>query len=121
MVVDSWRPEKLPPDIAHLFMKRDLDELCLSIISIWEVCKLEEKGRLNLAVPARKWMDYAMKSLPVNVVEITPDIACASCALPGNFHKGPADQIIVATAREMGLPILTMDERIKDYPYVKAL
>ena len=113
-------PEKLPENIVHLIMKKDFDELYLSIISIWEICKLEEKGRLNLAVPARKWMDYANKSLPVNMVDITPDIACASCSLPGNFHKDPADQIIVATAREMGIPILTMDKRIIDYPYVQA-
>jgi len=114
-------PEKLPDKIAHLLMKRDFDELCLSIISIWEVCKLEEKGRLNLAVPARKWMDYAIRSLPLNLVEITPDIACTSCSLPGNFHRDPADQIIVATAREMGIPILTTDSRIKEYPYVQTL
>ena len=113
-------PEKLPENIASVIIDKDYDALCLSIISIWEVCKLEEKGRLNLAVPARKWIDYAMKLLPVKVLNITPDIACASCSLPGNFPKDPADQIIVATARELGIPVLTADTRIKEYPYVQT-
>jgi len=114
-------PEKLPENIAHILRRKDFDELFLSIISIWEVCKLEEKGRLNLAVPARKWIDLAMKLLPAKVVDITPDIACASCSLPGKFHQDPADQIIAATAREIGIPILTADARMRQYPYVQTL
>jgi PIN domain nuclease of toxin-antitoxin system len=41
--------------------------------------------------------------------------------LPGEFHKDPADQIIVATARVHDAPLLTADERILKYPHVQLL
>ena len=39
--------------------------------------------------------------------------------LPGEFHRDPADQIIVATARIHNCPIMTMDEKILAYPHVQ--
>ena len=38
--------------------------------------------------------------------------------LPGAFHRDPADQLIVATARVYNLPLVTLDERIRAYPHV---
>lgn len=55
------------------------------------------------------------------VLALTPQIAIASTQLPGTFHRDPADQIIVATARLRDLPILTMDHLILSYPYVRTL
>jgi PIN domain nuclease of toxin-antitoxin system len=43
-----------------------------------------------------------------------------SCSLPGDFHKDPADQIIVATARVHNLTLLTKDRKILYYRHVKA-
>jgi len=39
--------------------------------------------------------------------------------LPASFHRDPADQIIVATARLYDCPIVTLDEKILAYPYVQ--
>jgi PIN domain nuclease of toxin-antitoxin system len=41
--------------------------------------------------------------------------------LPAPFHRDTADQIIVATARIRGCPLLTADKRILGYPHVKTL
>lgn len=41
--------------------------------------------------------------------------------LPGDFHRDPADQIIVATARIHDCPLLTVDDKILNYPHVKLL
>lgn len=113
------RPEKLPKDMLDLISGHQYDGLYLSTISIWEVCKLNERGRLKLSMDPHKWIKEALDITDLHLAEITPDIACASCSLPGNFHQDPADQIIVATAREMGIPILTVDARIREYPYVQ--
>ncbi len=112
-------PERLPRDMLSLISAHQYRSLYLSVISVWEVCKLNERGRLKLSMDPYKWIKEALDIVDLYLVEITPDIACASCSLPGNFHKDPADQIIVATAREMGIPILTMDARIREYPYVQ--
>jgi PIN domain nuclease of toxin-antitoxin system len=37
------------------------------------------------------------------------------------FHRDPADQIIVATARVFGCPLLTADTKIINYPDVQTL
>ena len=41
--------------------------------------------------------------------------------LPEPFHKDPADRIIVATAMTMGVPVMSSDARILEYPHVKAI
>ena len=55
------------------------------------------------------------------MLELTPEIAIESTRLPGEFHRDPADQIIVATARVHKCPLVTADERILDYPHVKTI
>jgi PIN domain nuclease of toxin-antitoxin system len=45
----------------------------------------------------------------------------ASTQLPGQFHRDLADQIIVATARVYDLKLLTVDNRIVTYDYVRTL
>lgn len=75
------------------------DGLGISMISCWEVAKLVEYNRLKLACPIEEWMAIAIDLPDVQMIELTPQIAIASTKLPGQFHRDPADQIIVATAR----------------------
>ncbi len=62
-----------------------------------------------------------MKYTNIRLLDLTPQIAVESTKLPGNFHKDPADQIIVATARIYDVPLVTMDNKIRNYPHVKLL
>lgn len=41
--------------------------------------------------------------------------------LPGDFHRDPADRIIVATARLHDIVLITKDRRMLAYPHVKTL
>ena len=95
--------------------------LGVSAISCWEVAKLVEYGRLRLACPVDEWMEAAITLPGVQLLELTPRIAIASTRLPGDFHRDPADQIIVATARVYNLELLTVDERILKYEHVRTL
>ena len=45
----------------------------------------------------------------------TPEIAIDSSYLPGNLHGDPADRLIIATARQFGVPVVTRDARIRAY------
>ncbi len=92
--------------------------LGLSAISCWEVAKLVEYERLKLACPVEEWMDSALTIPGIQWIELTPDIAIESTQLPGHFHKDPADQIIVATARIHDLALLSEDNRILKYEHV---
>jgi PIN domain nuclease of toxin-antitoxin system len=57
----------------------------------------------------------------VQIIELTPEIATESTRLPGEFHRDPADQIIVATARVMKCKLVTSDEKILNYSHVKTI
>ena len=95
--------------------------LGVSAISCWEVAKLVEYGRLELACAVEEWTAQAMAYPGVQLLELTPQIAIESTKLPGSFHRDPADQIIVATARVYDIPLLTADRRILQYQHVRTL
>ncbi len=89
----------------------EADGLGLSVISCWEVAKLVEIKKLTLHCPITEWMDTALHYPGVELLELTPQIAIESTQLPGVFHRDPADQMIVATARMYDCFLLTMDEQ----------
>ena len=95
--------------------------LWLSMISVWEVAKKVEKRQLVLDRPLDDWLDLAMALPGLHPVELTRPILAESCRLPGPFHGDPADQLIVATARDRGASILTKDERIANYAHVRSI
>ncbi len=97
------------------------DGLGVSVISCWEVAKLVENGRLDLQCSVEEWIEQALAYPGVELLELTPRIAIESTKLPGSFHRDPADQIIVATARIWGCPLLTADDRILKYSHVTLL
>ena len=97
------------------------DELLLSAISLWELCKLAEKGRVTLFDDLEAWGRKAVDNGGIRVVPIDFDIAFKSTTLPSPFHSDPADQIIVATARLHDATILTKDRLLLKYPHVKSL
>lgn len=57
----------------------------------------------------------------IELIPIDPDIAAESSMLPGSFHNDPADQVITATARVRDIELVTADQRLLDYPYVKTV
>jgi PIN domain nuclease of toxin-antitoxin system len=71
----------------------------VSIISCWEVAKLVEYGRLKLPQDVAEWIAIALGYPGVRLLDLTPAIVVESTRLPKSFHKDPADQMIVATAR----------------------
>ncbi len=93
----------------------------VSAISCWEVAKLVELGRVALSCSLEEWLDQALSYPGVQLIALTPEIAIESTRLPGEFHRDPADQIIVATARVYGCSLVTSDEKILKYPHVTTI
>jgi PIN domain nuclease of toxin-antitoxin system len=113
--------QQLADRLRHLIQDNVRSGLEVSAISCWEVAKLVQYGRLELVCPLEEWMEQALAYPGVQLIELTPRIAIESTKLPGSFHRDPADQIIVATARVYNIPLLTTDSRILQYPHVKTL
>lgn len=95
--------------------------LGVSVISCWEVAKLVEYNRLTLPCPVDDWMTQALTYPGIQLLNLTPRIAIESTQLPSDFHRDPADQIIVATARIYNCSLLTADTKILAYPHVTTL
>lgn len=79
------------------------------------------KDRIHVKVDPNLWLKNSLKKSGLNIIEITPEIAIDACNLPGEFHKDPADRLIVATARTMNFKLLTKDRKILDYPHVNSV
>ena len=106
--------------LQHL-QTNELTGLGVSVISCWEIAKLVSLGRLTLARTVPDWMALALSFRGCQLFGLTPEIAIDSCNLPGIFHRDPADQLLVATARIIGIPLLTGDAKLLAYPHVNLL
>ncbi len=51
----------------------------------------------------------------IRLAPLDPEIAIAAAKLPRWMLNDPADQIIVATARHLDLPLVTADHKILAY------
>lgn len=112
---------QLPPLHRESISTHERDGLGVSAISCWEVAKLTQLGRLNFSMPVLDWIERAVRYPGIQLVAMSPKIAVESTRLPGEFHRDPADQIIVTTARVLDCPLSTLDEKILDYPHVKLV
>lgn len=115
-------PEKLSSRVRSLIMATDeYEELIISAITLWEFSKLLEKGRIGISCNPEEWMKRALDMPRLRLLPLSPAVAYRSTCLPQSFHSDPADQIIVATAREENATILTKDRFISKYKYVRTI
>jgi PIN domain nuclease of toxin-antitoxin system len=87
----------------------------IAVMTVWEIAQLAARNRLALGMPTLQWVEQAIASSGVPVEPLTPQIAVACNELPDPFHRDPADQMIVATARVTNAVLMTRDRRILDY------
>jgi PIN domain nuclease of toxin-antitoxin system len=119
----TWIWRASDPKRLTTSARRAIDEAeraLVSAISIWEVAMLVAKRRIQLDRPVEHWVDLALALPGIQLAALEPAIAVRSTKLPGEFHPDPADRIIMATALERGVPIITPDERIRSYPHVQS-
>ena len=115
-------PQKLSQKVKRLIGNtKRYNEILLSAISPWEFSKLLEKKRIGISCEPEDWINRALDLPKLRLVPLSPALAYRSTVLPQPFHDDPADQIIVATAREENATILTKDEKILTYENVQSL
>jgi len=98
--------------------------LHISPISAWEIANLVRKGRLASTLPVAQWFRQTAAKIAANLSDLSIDILTGSCSLPGSPPADPADRIIIATAREKDMTVVTRDRDILEYSragHVRAL
>jgi len=111
-----WATQKRPlgakASRAFRRAERGLDEIRLPAAAAFEIALLLERGRLRSRLGWDDWLD-ALRSTRNFAVEplVLDDVAHARDMKP---LVDPFDRLITATARRLGAPLITSDERIVD-------
>ncbi len=88
--------------------------LYYSSISAWEFTRLVKEGKVELGVDMEKFLGDLSEQYGLAAIPVTDDVAIASAQLP-DFHRDPADRLIIATARIRNLTVVTGDRRFPQY------
>jgi PIN domain nuclease of toxin-antitoxin system len=92
--------------------------LFISPVSAWEIGLLSRPGRpgtIRFLPDPKTWSARVLAAPGVREAPLTADIAIDSAHLPAPLHGDPADRLLIATARHLGIPIVTRDRQILDY------
>lgn len=95
--------------------------ILVSTISAWELAMLVAANRLALTMSLDDWLETCADIDCLSFIPVDNRVAVESTRLPGRFHKDPADRMIVALARHMNAPLVTADQKIRRYKYVRSI
>lgn len=123
-IVVWWfeNPKRMSAAQRRVLAKASDDKpLGVSDVTLWEVALLVEAGRLELALPLDEWLARATAAPLVERIGMTPTIAREMVDLTTTRGWDPVDRILVATARVLGTPLVTSDQRIVDSKLVSTV
>jgi PIN domain nuclease of toxin-antitoxin system len=103
-------PEKLSPKARATMADREA-EIFVSAISALEIAIKHAKGKLSLPTSPSAWLGRAMDVYGLHEVVISSTIALHA-PLVRVPHGDPADRIILATAIQQDMTIVTADARL---------
>ena len=89
--------------------------LSVSAISAFEIAALNTAGRLLFTQPVDRWIRESIAAAALRVLDLEPGIAVDAGLIPAGALADPIDRLLVATAREYQLPLVTCDRRVLDY------
>lgn len=111
---------KLGPTASRIFSSADVTTVVhVSSITFWEAALLYEKGDLQLNAGFSAWQNAVTQLPGLRVEPLTVDDVDEGRSLPALVD--PADRLITGTARRLGLPLITKDQRIKRHGRVKVV
>ena len=95
--------------------------LWVSSVSLYELAGMVKGGRVRTGGPPQKAVEAILGAVRAGVHEITPEIAVLAQHFPDDFPRDPMDRLIAATARALGIPLVTKDERMIDSPLIETI
>lgn len=101
-------------------IKSNSGNVFISAISALELGIKINKNLLELPLSLSEWLQEAKQSHFLKEIAINSVIAILASELPP-LHRDPADRLIIATAIQNNLAILTPDKHIHAYPNVKVI
>jgi PIN domain nuclease of toxin-antitoxin system len=87
----------------------------VSAMSAFEISALCAAGRLVLSQPAERWIRESIERGNLRVLNLDTDAAMDAGALGVEAVPDPIDRLLIATARDADMPLVTRDRRILDF------
>ena len=110
----SENPDKISK-AANNIINSDV-ELYISIVSFWEIAIKVKTGKLELPFNSfTEFYNFSIFKSKVVVMNLTKEDIAKTLELD-LIHRDPFDRLIIATAIENGMTILSSDELFDRYP-----
>ncbi|HEY6056532.1 MAG TPA: type II toxin-antitoxin system VapC family toxin [Candidatus Limnocylindrales bacterium] len=93
----------------------DADELLVSPLTCWEVATLARLGRIQLDRDPTTWVRALLRLDRTALAPLTAEAAAWAGALSDAFPGDPIDRLLVATARDHRVPLISKDERLRTF------
>ncbi len=104
----------LPGTVTTALRKCPSSERYVSAISAFEIGYKDASGKLSLPKHPKTWFAENCALRGIQSLPINDSIALRASQLP-RHHPDPADRLIISTALEYGLTILTPDKHFAAY------
>lgn len=116
-----WWVNRTPDKLGqrHVDAIETADFLAISAMTCWEMVWLVAHGRIALQMPVAGWLNQVEAS-GVAVIPVSRAIAVRAASLP-EHHKDPVDRIIIATAVESQVQLLSVDGQFPQYQELSGL
>lgn len=89
-------------------------KILLSPLSCWEIAMLVAKERVALDRPVAGWIADLLADERLALAPLSASAAVGAAGLV-DFHGDPVDRMLVATATELRVPLVTKDRKIAEY------
>lgn len=106
-------PQKLS-ESAKSVLTNPARKVLFSAVSSWEIAIKHALGRLDLPEPPTRYVPSRMASAGLTAIVVEHVHALAAGALPLH-HRDPFDRLLIAQARELGIPLMTSDSLFDQY------
>ena len=92
----------------------------LSAVTVWEIALLIDIGWIEVDSAVEEWIERFLDRLGIEPVPLGHRAACWAYTRHGLPHRDPADRLLIASAIELGCPLIAYDERIVDFGKTQA-
>jgi PIN domain nuclease of toxin-antitoxin system len=89
--------------------------LFVSPLTFWEVATLRRLGRITLDRELGVWVHDLLGQPRISTAPLTPEAAAWAGDLDAAFPGDPFDRLLYATGRDLRVPIISKDERLRAY------
>ena len=88
-------------------------EILISPLTCWEIATLHRLGRIELDRDPQQWIRDLLAGERISGAPLTAEAAAWAGGLAAEFPGDPIDRLLYGTARDLRVPLVTKDDRLR--------